>query len=241
MSVRLRASPATNPNIALHGYAKEIAMSLTLNEKPYAEDLPTAGAVNTFLDGRYLPPPEDKDGKFWARTSALIQANPDDLYSLWRDVEAAPVWQEQITQVVVTGERTSHWVMESNGKIIEWDSEVLADEPGKRIAWRSIGGESDNAGEVIFEEAPGGRGVIVTVLQEFRMGKLVSAWETFVGRNPKQAVIENLRHFKALAETGEIPRTQGQPHQDQGLIGKIKASVYGETIPTPSGSNRIAS
>ncbi len=43
------------------------------------------------------------------------------------------------------------------------------------------------------------------------MGKLASAWETIVGRNPKQAVIENLRHFKALAETGEIPRTQGQP------------------------------
>jgi uncharacterized membrane protein len=52
-----------------------------------------------------------------------------------------------------------------------------ADEPGKRIAWRSIGGESDNAGEVIFEDAPGGRGTLVTVLQEFRMGKLASAWE----------------------------------------------------------------
>ena len=34
---------------------------------------------------------------------------------------------------------------------IEWDSEILNDEPGKRIAWRSIGGDSDNAGEVIFE------------------------------------------------------------------------------------------
>ena len=48
------------------------------------------------------------------------------------------------------------------------------------------------------------------------MGKLASAWETIVGRNPKQAVIENLRHFKALAETGEIPRTQGQPHGPTG-------------------------
>jgi uncharacterized membrane protein len=48
--------------------------------------------------------------------------------------------------------------MESDGKIIEWDSKVLADEPGKRIAWRSIGGDSDNAGEVIFEDAPGARG-----------------------------------------------------------------------------------
>jgi uncharacterized membrane protein len=221
----------------LYGYAKEIAMSSALKERPYAEELPTTGAAGVILDGRYLPPPEDKDGKLWVRTSALVQAAPDDLYAMWRNVERAPGWQEQITQVVLTGERTSHWVTETNGKTIEWDSEVLADEPGKRIAWRSIGGDSDNAGEVIFEEAPGGRGTMVTVLQEFRMGKLASAWETFVGRNPSQAVIENLRHFKALAETGEIPRTQGQPHGDRGAIGKTKASTYGETIPTPPGSN----
>ena len=62
------------------------------------------------------------------------------------------------------------------------------------------------------------------------MGKLASAWETIVGRNPKQAVIENLRHFKALAETGEIPRTQGQPHGPRGMIAGIKKSMYGEEI-----------
>jgi uncharacterized membrane protein len=94
---------------------------------------------------------------------------------------------------------------------------------------------------VTFEEAPGGRGTAVTVLQEFRMGKLASAWESFVGRNPKQAVIENLRHFKALAETGELPRIQGQPHGDRGFIGRAKESTYGETIPTPRDSNRLAS
>ena len=212
-------------------------MPPALNEKPSAETLPTAAGASVILDGRYLPPPEDKDGKLWVRTSALIQANADELYSMWRDVESAPAWQEQITKVVATGGRTSHWVMQSGEKTIEWDSEVLADEPGKRIAWHSIGGESDNAGEVIFEEAPGDRGTMVTVLQEFRIGKLASAWETFVGRNPKQAVIENLRHFKALAETGEIPRTQNQPHGDRGVIGKMKASTYGEKIPVPSGSN----
>src|SRR5882757_7466470 len=241
MSVRLRASPGTNPNIALYGYAKEIVMSHALKEKPCAERISATGAAGMIIDGRYLPPPEDKDGKLWVRSSVLIQRDRGELYSLWRNVKVAPVWQEQITQVVVTGDRTSHWVMESGGKTIEWDSEILADEPGKRIAWRSIGGDSDNAGEVIFDEAPGDRGTMVIVLQEFRMGKLASAWETFVGRNPKQAVIENLRHFKALAETGEIPRIQGQPHGDRGLIGKAKASTYAETIPTPSGSGRIAS
>lgn len=216
-------------------------MSPALNEKPNAEEVPVSGATGMILDGRYLAPPEDKDGKLWVRTSALIQAASEELYALWRNVETAPAWQEQILHVTVTGDRTSHWVMELDGKTIEWDSELLADEPGKRIAWRSTGGDSDNAGEVIFEDATGGRGTMVTVLQEFRMGKLASAWETLVGRNPKQAVIENLRHFKALAETGEIPRTQGQPHGDRGMIGKMKASTYGEQTPTPSGSDRIAS
>jgi len=116
----------------------------------------------------------------------------------------------------------------------------LADEPGHRIAWRSIGGESENAGEVVFEPSPGGRAIMVTVLQEFRMGKLAALWETIVGRNPKQAVIENLRHFKALAETGEIPTTQGQPHAPRGRIAKIKESAYGEKILTPPGLKRKA-
>jgi uncharacterized membrane protein len=212
-------------------------MSPALKEKPFAEELPAMGAAGIILDGRYLAPPEDKDGKLWVRTSTLIQADARELYAMWRDVESAPAWQEQIIEVAATGERTSHWVMQVDEKTIEWDSEILADEPGKRIAWRSTGGESNNAGEVIFEEAPGGRGTTVTVLQEFRMGKLAGAWETFVGRNPKQAVIENLRHFKALAETREIPRAQGQPHGDRGLIGKMKASTYGEKVPIPSGSH----
>jgi uncharacterized membrane protein len=227
-------------------------MSKALSEIPSAESLPVAASAGVILNGRYLPPPEDKDGKIWVRTSALIQADPQDLYRMWRDVETAPLWQEQIEEVTRTGEMTSHWVMRSGakdkdkdkdkdkGKTIEWDSEVLRDEPGRRIAWRSIGGESDNAGEVVFEPSPGERGTMVTVLQEFRMGKLTRAWETTVGRNPKQAVIENLRHFKALAETGEIPRTQGQPHGPRGTIAGIKKSMYGEETTTPSRLNRKA-
>ena len=220
-------------------------MSNALNEKPNAEPLPAAASAGVVLDGRYLPPPEDTDGKIWVRTTALVHASTEDLYRMWRDVESAPLWQEQIQRVTRTGETTSHWVMRSGNKdkdkTIEWDAEVIKDEPGRRIAWRSIGGESENAGEVIFEPSPGGRATMVTVLQEFRMGKLASAWETLVGRNPKQAVIENLRHFKALAETGEIPRTEGQPHGPRGTIAGVKKSMYGEEIATPSGLNRKAS
>lgn len=215
-------------------------MSDALREKPNAEELPLSSSAAVVIEGRYIPPPQDKDGKIWVRTTALVHAEPDRLYALWREVENAPLWQEQIAAVTRTGDRTSHWVMRSGDKTLEWDSEILADQPPRRIAWRSIGGDSDNAGEVIFDAAPGGRGTIVIVLQEFRMGKLTSMWETLVGRNPKQSVTENLRHFKALAETGEIPRTAGQPHGPRGAVANIKRSIYGEKVAVPPGVNQAA-
>src|SRR5207237_3555931 len=126
-------------------------MTQALNEKPNAEPLPVSAYADALQNGHYLAPPQDKDGKLWVRTSTLILAEPQRLYEMWRDLESIPRWQEMVTEVRQTGAKTSHWTMKSGGKTIEWDSEILNDVPGKRIAWRSIGGDSDNAGEVVFE------------------------------------------------------------------------------------------
>src|ERR1700760_3880170 len=86
-------------------------MTNALKEKPNAEALPRNTGAGVILNGRYLPPPEDKDGKIWVRTSALIHASAENLYDMWRNVETAPLWQEQIEKLTRTGETTSHWVM----------------------------------------------------------------------------------------------------------------------------------
>ncbi len=213
-------------------------MATALAERPNAETLPQEGGAASLIDGHYAPPPRDEDGKTWVRTSVIVQADPKTLYKLWRNVEEAPAWHERVIEVRATGAKTYHWVMrdEPGNNTLEWDFELLADEPGKRIAWRSLSGEHESAGEVIFEPAPGGRGTMVTVLEQSRIGKLARLWETVTGRDPKQSVIENLRHFKALAETGEIPRIEPQPHGDRGTIGNLKRSTYGEKIQTPPGT-----
>ena len=216
-------------------------MADSLKESPQAVAPPSESNAGLVLNGHYMAPPQHRSGKVWARATALVQGKPAELYALWRDIESAPQWQEMIADVIATGPKTSHWVMKADGKTIEWDSEILADEPGRRIAWRSVAGDSNNAGEVVFEPAPGGRGTIVTVLQEFRQGKLSTTAQTIFSRNPKQTVIENLRHFKAFAETGEIPRTAGQPHGPRGASGSMKASLFGEKIGVPPGRERRAS
>jgi uncharacterized membrane protein len=216
-------------------------MADVLKETPDAVDWPSESNAGVALDGHYMAPPRDKDGKTWVRATALVHGSPANLYALWRDLESAPKWQEMVTDVISTGPNTSHWVMKTDGKVVEWDSEILKDEPGRRIAWRTASGGWNNAGEVVFESAPGGRGTVVTVLEEFRQGKLATAAQTLFSRNPRQAVIENLRHFKAFAETGEIPRTTGQPHGPRGASGSVKASLYGEKIAVPPGKERLAS
>src|ERR1700753_3940692 len=215
-------------------------MTDAFKEKLNAEPLPGATSAGVVVEGKYIPPPEDRDGRSWVRTTAHVQADPQKLYQLWSDLENVPQWQEQIVSVTRTGDRTSRWTMRVGDKTLEWISEILADEPGRRLAWKTIDGDLHQAGEVLFEPAPGNRGTLVTLLQEFEIGKWKSAMATIGDRNPKQGVIENLRHFKALAETGEVPRTQGQPHGPRGTIGDAKSSAYGEKIAVPQGTRQAS-
>jgi uncharacterized membrane protein len=210
-----------------------------LSEKPMAETLPRQSGAGSLLDGHYAPPPKDEGGQTWIRTSVVIQSTPQRLYEMWRNVEEAPAWHERVVNVRRLEGDVYRWTMrdEPGDDLLEWDYQILADEPGKRIAWKSVSGDPESAGEVIFEPASGDRGTLVTRLEQFRMGKASRAWETMTGRDPKQSVIENLRHFKAFAETGETPKTEPQPHGDRGAGARVKRSIYGENIANPPGGS----
>ena len=190
----------------------------------------------------YQPlPNESKDG--WVHTHArqTILAPADALYKLWSEVTYFPRWQEHVVSVTPTSEKTSHWVMgdpeDPEGKRVEFDSEIVEDLPGGLLRWRSIGGDLEQNGEVTFEPRRDGRGTLVTLIQHFKMGKIANAAAAVAKRSPSQTVIENLRHFKQLAESGEIPTVEGQPHGPRGVSGGIKAWMYGETNPTPPGTS----
>ncbi len=194
--------------------------------------------------GTYAPLPDgEQDGRVTAHAVQTIGAEQVALYKLWRDVSHIPLWQEHVVSVTPVTERQSHWVMgnpeDADGKRIEFDSEIYEDVPGSRIAWRSISEEVEQAGSVTFEVAVSGRGTLVTLIQTVKVpfGALGNAAAGVAKRSPRQTVIENLRHFKQLAETGEIPSVKGQPHGPRGISGGIKEWLYGETNPTPPGTS----
>lgn len=195
----------------------------------------------------FSPLPQDtKDGVMRAHTVQTIQADPDDLYRLWSRVELAPRWMEFVVSAEPRDPNLVHWVMgdpeDPAGKRVEYDTEWTADDLNRRIAWHSVTESIHEAGEVTFEAAPGDRGTLVTLRETATIpgGKLAVAAAAVAKRSPRQIVIEDLRHFKQLAETGEIPTVAKNPHGPRGIIGSFKKRMYGENNPTPPGMSDLA-
>lgn len=189
----------------------------------------------------YHPLPKGReDDWLQATTRQTIQVEAETLYQLWKNQAGFPLWQEKVISVTPTEEGKSHWVMgdpdDPDGKRVEFDSQITEDVPGQKIAWKSIAGDVDQAGSVVFKPRKDGRGTVVTLEQQFKIGKIANAAASVAKRGPEQTVIEDLRHFKQLAEAGEIPSAVGNPHGPRGLSGGVKSWIYGENNTTPPGT-----
>jgi uncharacterized membrane protein len=136
------------------------------------------------------------------------------VYAYWRNLENLPNFMKHLSQVQVTGERTSHWTARGPlGMQIDWDAEIVEDRPNEEILWRSLdGAEIENSGSVRFKDAPGERGTEVYVVMHYRppAGSASTAIAKLLGEEPDIQVREDLRRFKQILEAGEAPTSKGQ-------------------------------
>jgi uncharacterized membrane protein len=143
-----------------------------------------------------------------------IDRPADELYNYWHNFENLPRFMKHLRSVTTKGQY-SHWVAQGPmGVPIEWDAELLDEKRGEYLVWRSLPGSAvSNRGSVEFRRATNGSGTEVTVALTYRNpgGKVGAAFAKLFGREPEQQVREDLRRFKALMETGEIPTVVGQP------------------------------
>lgn len=156
--------------------------------------------------------------------SVTIQRSADELYRFWKDLENLPRFMKHLKRVRRLDARRSHWTTSAPlGRSIEWDAELIEDLENRRLTWRSLPGSMvDHRGSVEFRDAPGERGTEVHVKLEYHRpgGKLAELLTMMFFESPEQQVREDLRRFKTLLETGELPTTEGQPSGRRSL--KIK-------------------
>jgi uncharacterized membrane protein len=143
-----------------------------------------------------------------------INRTPEECYRFWRSFENFPRFMKHLESVQILDSKRSHWKAKAPaGTRIEWDAEIVGDNAGHFLAWRSMeGADIDNAGIVRFERAPGNRGTIVHLQMRYNPpgGKAGALVAKLFGEEPAIQVDGDLRRFKQLMETGEITTTEGQ-------------------------------
>jgi len=146
--------------------------------------------------------------------SFTIMKSPEELYQFWRQLSNLPRFMRNVRSVEEVEQTRSHWVVGGPGdRTYEWDAEIVRDEPGKVLSWRTVGdADVRHEGVVTFRPATGGRGTVVEVEIQYDPpgGAAGAAIARLFGTKPKEDVREDLRRFKQLVETGEIPTIKGQ-------------------------------
>jgi len=141
--------------------------------------------------------------------SLHVGRSPWDLYQFWRNFQNLPRFMSHLESVSVIDDRRSRWVAKGPaGSRVEWDAEIINDEPNALIAWRSLANaDVDNAGSVRFVPGPGGRGTDVKVVIDYipPAGRVGAAIAHLFGEEPSIQVRDDLQRFKQLMETGQVP------------------------------------
>jgi len=142
--------------------------------------------------------------------ACTIKKYPWELYAFWRNFENLPRIMSHLDAVHVLDGRRSRWIAKAPAaKTVEWDAEIINDEPNALIAWRSLGGaDVDNAGSVRFVPTSDGLATDVKVVIDYipPAGRLGSWIASLFGENPEQQITDDLARFKETIESEPAAR-----------------------------------
>jgi uncharacterized membrane protein len=152
-------------------------------------------------------------GAILVKKTVTIDRPAEEIYQFWRDFQNLARFMEHVESIDTSDHHHSHWrVKGPAGTEIEWDAEILEDEPNRRIAWRTTAhADIEHTGSVEFSPATGQRGTTVKVVMEYHApgGTVGASLAKLLGSEPGQQVQSDLRRLKQVMETGEVLQSDG--------------------------------
>ena len=171
----------------------------------------------------------DGQGGIEVEHAMTIDRPRQEVYSYWHDFESLPSFMKHLESVNVRGAGKSHWTARGPlGMRVEWDAETTDDRPNELIAWRSLpGSEIENSGRVRFVDAPGDKGTEVYVHLRYQppAGSASAAIAKLFGEEPDLQILDDLRRFKQIIETGETATVLGQPSGRSEQVEQERAEI----------------
>ena len=227
------------PKTLVLGATALVAYGLTRRSKA-GTALAAAGGLIAYKAARSAPVKSDSHATF------LLNAPAEQAYKLWRNFAGLPRFMVHLKSVREFDSRHSEWVAVGPGdREIRWNAEITEEVPNQRIAWRSLpDSEVQTSGSVNFRTDPQGRGTYITVNVKYALpgGGLTSGLAAMFGKHPEFVVREDVRRFKQLLETGEVPTTVGQTHGPRGIHGQASQTLLREktNLPQPQAASAYA-
>ena len=71
-------------------------------------------------------------------------------YNQWTQFDSFPHFMDGVVSITQTDDTHNHWVTKVGGVEREFDTLVTEQNPDERIAWKTVGGETEHAGVVTF-------------------------------------------------------------------------------------------
>jgi uncharacterized membrane protein len=150
-----------------------------------------------------------EEGRSLVGRTVTIGKPAQELYDFWRKFERFPEFMDNVREIKRIDETRSEWLIEApGGATVSLKTRIVEDIPGKTIAWVSEpDSQIEHEGRVEFADAPPGRGTYVRLLLRYtppagELGRLVAK---IMQREPNVQARRDLRRFKQLMETGEVP------------------------------------
>jgi uncharacterized membrane protein len=151
---------------------------------------------------------DDKDGDYAiVGKSVLINRPRAELYAFWRDFQNFPRFMTAVESIRAGTGTAMIWTVKAPaGQTVELETELVSDVEGQSLGWQSTeNSQIKTKGEVTFEDAPAGRGTIVSAEIAYEppagdIGRLVAK---LFATEPNIQARHELKRFKMLMETGE--------------------------------------
>ena len=120
------------------------------------------------------------------------------VYNQWTQFESFPHFLDEVEQITQIDDTHQHWKVKVGGAEREFDTEITEQHPDERVAWKSIGGDTDHAGVVTFHKLTD-TSTRVTVQLDWEPEGVLEKFGSLVGAG-SHAVKKDLKNFKEFIE-----------------------------------------
>ncbi len=163
------------------------------------------GGVGYCPLNRWLGKKETHNPAINIKTRITVNRPKAEVYRYWRTFQNLPTFMAHLLKVEALDEKRSHWVAKMPGTdgYIEWEAEIVKDEPDYLIGWQSISGSPiENAGKVQFYDTPDQLGTEVRVIFSYHppAGGLGTGVAKLLNPFFKRVIEGEIRNFKRVME-----------------------------------------